>query len=204
MWPLQTRECICCRETETEPSNLPFRPPRTPLAGESLVAGDFNGDGKLDLAYLGTGSSVTLLFGNGDGTFQPELAIGGEAGAPIVTADFNRDGRVDFAVANQIGGVTVYLGGQQSGLNVSSSHFGAFTAGATGRYQITVTNLTYAMTTGTVTVKDALPAGLTAASIGGTGWTCTLNPLQCTRSDVLSTSSSYPAITLAVNVAATL
>ena len=53
---------------------------------------------------------------------------------------------------------------------------------------------------------DTLPPGLTATAASGTGWTCTLNApaagqVQCTRSDVLANGSSYPAITLTVNVA---
>jgi hypothetical protein len=56
------------------------------------------------------------------------------------------------------------------------------------------------MTSGTVTVTDTLPAGLTATGISGTGWSCTLGSLSCTRSDALGPGSSYPAITLTVNV----
>ena len=51
-------------------------------------------------------------------------------------------------------------------------------------------------------MTDTLPTGLTATAIAGTGWSCTLATLTCTRSDVLAVSSSYPAITLTVNVAA--
>jgi len=57
------------------------------------------------------------------------------------------------------------------------------------------------VTVGTVTVTDSLPAGLTATGLSGTGWTCTLSPLTCTRSDGLASGGSYPAITLTVNVA---
>src|SRR6185369_6190507 len=71
-------------------------------------------------------------------------------------------------------------------------------------YTITVSNGAAAgATDGTlVTVTDTLPAGLTATNIAGTGWTCTLATLTCTRTDVLAAGMSYPAITLTVNVAA--
>jgi uncharacterized repeat protein (TIGR01451 family) len=52
-----------------------------------------------------------------------------------------------------------------------------------------------------VTVVDTLPAGLTATGMSGTGWTCTLATLTCTRSDALVAGSSYPVITLTVDVA---
>ena len=54
----------------------------------------------------------------------------------------------------------------------------------------------------TVTVVDTLPAGLTATAMSGSGWTCVLGTLTCTRSDGLSANSNYPAIALTVNVAA--
>jgi hypothetical protein len=52
-----------------------------------------------------------------------------------------------------------------------------------------------------VTVTDTLPTGLTATAIAGSGWTCTLATLTCTRTDVVAAGASYPAITLTVNVA---
>jgi uncharacterized repeat protein (TIGR01451 family) len=89
-------------------------------------------------------------------------------------------------------------------LTIAKGHTGNFTQGQTGaQYTITVTNSSItAATSGTVTVVDTLPAGLSATSITGPGWDCTLSTLTCTRSDALAASSSYPAITLVVNVAA--
>ncbi|HSP17685.1 MAG TPA: hypothetical protein VLV78_23270 [Thermoanaerobaculia bacterium] len=52
-----------------------------------------------------------------------------------------------------------------------------------------------------VTVADTLPAGLTATATSGTGWTCTLATLTCTRNDALAGAASYPAITVTVDVA---
>ena len=64
-----------------------------------------------------------------------------------------------------------------------------------------MSNPGFAATSGTVTLTDTLPTGLTATAISGSGWTCTLGTLTCTRSDALAASASYPAITLTVSVA---
>src|SRR6185295_18679295 len=88
-------------------------------------------------------------------------------------------------------------------LTVTKTHGGAFTQGQTGAtYTLTATNSGTGPTVGTVTVTDTLPAsGLTATGLSGTGWSCTLGTLTCTRSDTLAAGGSYPAITLTVNVA---
>ncbi len=98
--------------------------------------------------------------------------------------------------------VTV-VAAQLPDLTISKMHVGNFTQGQTGAaYTITVTNSGAGPTSGTVTVSDALPSGLMATAISGTGWTCTQPSGTCTRSDVLAANASYPAITLMVNVAA--
>lgn len=89
-----------------------------------------------------------------------------------------------------------------SDLTITKTHTGNFVAGQTGAtFTITVTNSGTGPTSGVVTVADTLPAGLTATGFSGTGWACTLTPLQCTRNDALAASSSYPPLTLTVNVA---
>ncbi len=90
---------------------------------------------------------------------------------------------------------------QFADLTIAKSHSGSFVPGRTGAaYTITVTNLGPGSTTGTVTVTDTLPAGVTATAIAGPGWTCVLATLTCTRSDVLAAGASYPPITLTVNI----
>jgi len=87
-------------------------------------------------------------------------------------------------------------------LTISKSHTGNFAQGQTGAiYTITVSNGGSASTSGTVTVADTVPSGLTATSIAGTGWTCTQPAGPCTRSNALAVGSSYPTLTLTVNVA---
>jgi len=87
-------------------------------------------------------------------------------------------------------------------LTINKSHTGNFTQGQTGAtYSLTATNSGLTATSGTVTVTDTLPVGLTATAISGTGWTCVLGTLTCTRADVLAAGGSYPVITVTVNVA---
>ena len=88
-------------------------------------------------------------------------------------------------------------------LIVTKTHSGNFTQGQTGaQYTITVKNTGGSPTTAAVTTVDTLPVGLTATAISGTGWTCTLGTLSCTRSDALAANASYAAIIITVNVAA--
>ena len=101
-----------------------FRPGATyPITGgffaNGLAAADFNGDGNVDLAATNTGppdlflgNTVSVLLGNGDGTFgQPSDMVVGTTPQPIIADDFNHDGRPDLAVGNAFGhSVSVLLG----------------------------------------------------------------------------------------------
>ena len=82
-------------------------------APDAIVAGDFNNDGKLDVAVANSGDgTVTLLLGNGDGTFTPAsgspYAVGQYPSA-IAVADFNGDGKLDLAVTNLMDGTVSIL-----------------------------------------------------------------------------------------------
>ena len=87
-----------------------FQPQVTYAVGanpDAIVAGDFTGDGRLDLAVVNAGTfdysgSVSVLLGNGDGTFQPQVtyAVGANPRA-IVSGQFSGDGHTDLAVVNE-------------------------------------------------------------------------------------------------------
>jgi hypothetical protein len=91
-----------------------------------VAVGDFNGDGHSDLAITNAGGApdyrgqVSILLGNGDGTFQPKVdyPVGSTAStvaiaSSVVVGDFNGDGHSDLAVANNNSGggtVSILLG----------------------------------------------------------------------------------------------
>ena len=78
-----------------------------PVDPKSLAVGDFNGDGKLDLATANSGiyeetyydATVSILLGNGDGTFQAaQFYTTGDESTSVAIGDFNGDGKLDLAV----------------------------------------------------------------------------------------------------------
>jgi uncharacterized repeat protein (TIGR01451 family) len=88
-------------------------------------------------------------------------------------------------------------------LTIVKSHTGHFSQGQNGAtYDIAISNVGTAATTGMVSVAETLPAGFTAVAIGGTGWACDSATLSCTRTDSLAAGNGYPAITLTVDVSA--
>ncbi|HEX3358775.1 MAG TPA: VCBS repeat-containing protein, partial [Tepidisphaeraceae bacterium] len=85
----------------------------------SVASGDFNHDGKIDLAVNGNG--VAILLGKGDGTFAaPQAVTSALSSFPIAAGDINADGNLDLLVGN-----TIWLGNgdgtfQESATQLSS------------------------------------------------------------------------------------
>ena len=69
-------------------------------------------------------------------------------------------------------------------------------------FAVRVTNVGASPTSGTVTVTETPPAGLTVTALSGTGWTCTVATRTCTRADALAPSTSYPDISVTATIAA--
>ena len=94
------------------------------LAADEILTADFNHDGNLDLAVANAGTNtVSILLGNGDGTFRPanDVIIGGHPRA-IAAADFTRDGFADLAVIDCIPNVKcnllIYRGNASGNLTI--------------------------------------------------------------------------------------
>lgn len=93
------------------------------LKGE-IALGDFNEDGKLDVAFPKTGSqiqhdkstSVLIFFGDGTGklTAGPVLTVGEEPHT-VIAVDMNKDGHLDLAVSNRTSGTLEVLLGSGNG-----------------------------------------------------------------------------------------
>ncbi len=93
-------------------------------APTSVAVGDFNGDGRPDLAialygapFQGNNGGLAILLANGDGTFRAPVSYSAGVGpSSVEAADLDGDGRLDLAVAsrggpqNTVGRVGILLG----------------------------------------------------------------------------------------------
>ena len=185
---------------------------QTATGGPVVAITDLDGDGNKDLVLSDCCglTEASYLLGYGDGTFQPEFQFpSGPSPQFIAVADLDGDGKPDLIIAGStLNHGTLVLEriffGAAAGVpsSLTLSHVGSFTQGQTGAgFTITVNNGGTAATSGTVTVSDNLPSGLTAAAMTGSGWNCTLATVSCSRSDALAAGGTYPPIFLTVNVA---
>jgi hypothetical protein len=87
-------------------------PLSVPVGGPQVdvVSGDFNGDGKLDLAVVVINSGISVLLGNGDGTFQTPISYATGNFGFVSTADFNGDGNLDLVAGTGNCGGEAYCG----------------------------------------------------------------------------------------------
>src|SRR5207342_159288 len=76
-----------------QPNHLILSVGQTPL---SVAAGDFDGNGAVDLVTANSNGTVSVLLGNGGGSFRPrtDLTVGGSPHS-VAVGDFNGDGRLD-------------------------------------------------------------------------------------------------------------
>ena len=100
--------------------NLTYTPtPSNPVgrAPQAITSGDFNGDGYEDLATVnGTSDDVSVLLGNGNGTFRAAVSFGvGKIPLAIVAEDMDKDGMLDLVLALSGSDQVVVLKGDGQG-----------------------------------------------------------------------------------------
>jgi hypothetical protein len=167
---------------------------RVGIDPRTVVAGDFNGDGHLDIAVANIGYtlsawSLSVLLGNGDGTFQPARnyptfpAAADDTGSHFTlgVADFNGDGHLDLAMTGQFGAV-VWLGRGDGSFEAGPTyHVGTGSVAVAdfnqdGQADLAVTNaegnavgILLGMGDGTFQASPGYPVGLGTASAVAVG-----------------------------------
>ena len=158
----------------------------------------------------GVQAGATGTFASGGSTTQATTDVNGVAAASAFTAGAVPGGPYTVtATATGLPPVNFSLTNVAPDLTIAKTHQGGaagqFSQGQTGAtYTILVGNSGQIASTGTVTVTDNIPSGLTLVSMAGAGWTCgkPVNPANvCTRTDPVAPSATYPAITVTANVA---
>jgi hypothetical protein len=167
---------------------------------EALATGDFNGDGKIDIAVANIGgSSVTILLNDGLGGFTPAPSTVSVDNNPnsIAVGDFNRDGKLDFAVTNSGAVVCSPAGCQAGAVSIRlGCGDGTFTAAAsiegTGNTpeRVTAADLNRDGILDLVLEIDASPYVFIYAGLGDGTFSAVASPA------VPSVSDSLPALSL--------
>ena len=132
----------------------------------SFAQGDFNGDGKPDLAVTHSdGNRVTILLGNGDGTFRAGSTFAaGNSPLSVTVADLNADGRLDLAVANSgDDNVSIFFGNADGTFRAGSK----FPAGIGPRY-VAVADFNKDGRPDLATIGEALTASVLLGNGDGT------------------------------------
>jgi hypothetical protein len=167
----------------------------------------------LTLTVNGTGFSAGNFFAYWNGSFRSSSVISAtQATVTLLAGDIANAGAQSLQVGNftatcgasAFGQVLVLATAGPPQLTATKTHQGNFTKGQQGAtYTVTVGNSAAATgsTSGTVTLTETVPSGLTLVSLSGSGWSCTTT--KCTRSDSLQPGSTYPVITVTVNVSQT-
>ncbi|GAA6620803.1 DUF4347 domain-containing protein [Scytonema sp. NUACC26] len=90
---------------------------------KSTIAGNFNGDDKLDLAVANSGSNnVSVLLGNNTGFGAvTNYGIADTSPSSITVGDFNKDGKSDLAIATSSGNISILVGNGQGSFSSTNS-----------------------------------------------------------------------------------
>ena len=178
--------------TVTVTDTLPAGLTATGIAGPGWTCGQPIGPcSRSDaLAALASYPAITLT-----------VDVAANAGTPLVNSTtVSGGGEQNTSNNTDTDSVTIDNGPDPT---ITKTHVGNFFQGQVGAaFTITVTNNGGVATVGTITVTDALPAGLTATSISGIGWTCAPPGGPCTHPGPLAPAASLPVLTLIVDVAA--
>ncbi len=147
-----------------------------PVTGQTLAC---------DFSVLAPGTAATVHVASG--------TTGSSCGAYQITATVTGGG----IQVQSTDSLTVQCAGPV--LGITKTHSGSFSQAQNGATYTVVVSNSGSPTSGTVTVTETVPSGLTLVSMSGTGWSCP-GGATCTRNDALASAASYDPITITVNV----
>ena len=191
----------------TNPTPFTIRPPPPTLTQITPGIGARGATGQVDVKLTGTNFVPGLVLHGGSNITVSDVRVisSSEATAGLMISAAASLGPVGMRVTT-IGGtsdaVSFLIADPFPDLLIASSHTGNFGVGFNETYTVTVRNVGGVPTTGTITVTDSLPAGLTFVSGSGAGWTCSPSGqvVTCTTPTVLDTGDSIPyVLTVAVS-----
>jgi hypothetical protein len=147
-------------------------------------------------AYNATDLSTELYNSNEAANNRDQFGDGNKFIVPTVA-----NGKVYVGTTNGVGVFGLLPNNASPSLSITKAHKGPFVQGERGAaFAISVSNAAGAApTSGTVTVAEKIPSGLTLVSMYGSGWSCANT--TCSRSDVLTGGETYPPIGVVVSVA---
>jgi uncharacterized repeat protein (TIGR01451 family) len=206
-----------------------FIPPDvTYVAGSVRITSGANAGAKTDAVRddqvdyfpptAGNNGQINIFVGAGAGSNRGGTLAPGESTTAVFRVTVNANLPCNAVINNGAdwGGDDFYAAGKSNvssvtvnclpDLTITKQHSpNEFTRGQEGSFTLTARNIGVAPTLGTVTVTDAMPAGVQPTAANGTGWSCSITgqTVTCTRSDALAAGASYSAITVNVNVAGT-
>jgi FG-GAP-like repeat len=103
---------------------------RVGLGPYMSAAAQFTQSGNLDLAFADyNGGQISILLGNGDGTFQSRRTFSDPNPFGLAAGDFNEDGNLDLAVVEPNNAIAIFLGDGKGGFKLSAKYAAAAGSG---------------------------------------------------------------------------
>ncbi|MDB5856457.1 MAG: hypothetical protein JWQ76_146 [Ramlibacter sp.] len=161
--------------------------------------GDQAGANALGNSHIYCASSTVIAAGASSTTVVVPVTVAAAA-APSVTNTVNVAGVQEAAALAGNNSFSLTTAVIAPDLVVTKSHNGSFAVGVNEQYTVTATNIGQQTSTGTITVVDTLPAGLTYVSAAGTGWVCAFAApkVTCTWAAALADNTSANPIVITV------